>query len=149
MQEQKKKLKKLATDELQKMLGSDDDDEEKEEEEEDLALNEEQKVEPIIQFFSRQLTTREKISLKKQYINHLKDFIYTFRVKTKELLADLRCTILKPFYQRPGQVTLTSHDIIFFDDLFIPANLVQERDNIFFFKYLKKMDDLLYKIIPL
>ena len=46
-------------------------------------------------------------------------------------------------------MTLTSHDIIFFDDLFIPANLVQERDNIFFFKYQKKADDLLYKIIPL
>ena len=131
------------------MIGSDDDEEEKEEDEEDLALNEEQKTDPVIQFFSRHLTTREKISLKKQYINHLKDFIYTFRVKTKELLADLRCTILKPFYQRPGQVTLTSHDIIFFDDLFIPANLVQERDNIFFFKYQKKADDLLYKIIPL
>ena len=84
------------------MIGSDDDEEEKEEDEEDLALNEEQKTDPVIQFFSRHLTTREKISLKKQYINHLKDFIYTFRVKTKELLADLRCTILKPFYQRPG-----------------------------------------------
>lgn len=61
----------------------------------------------------------------------------------------MRCSILKPFFQRPGSITLTSHDILFFDDLFTPANLLQEKDNIFFFKYQKKNDDLLYKIIPL
>ncbi len=101
-----------------------------------------------MQFFSRTLTTREKISLKKQYINHLKEYIYSFRPKNKEII-ELKCQILKPFYQRPGTITLTSHDIIFFDDLFVPANLIPEKDNIFFFKFSKKSDEIYYKIIPL
>lgn len=115
---------------------SDDEDIDKEDEEDDLnnIFAGTTKL-PIINFFSRTLTTREKISLKKQYINHLKEYIYTFRVKTKELINDMKCAILKPFYQRPGTITITSHDILFFDDLFTPANLIQEKDNIFFFKY--------------
>jgi hypothetical protein len=104
---------------------------------------------PIISFFSKTLSTRDKISLRKQYINHLKEYIYTFRIRTKEIIQDMKVAILKPFYQRPGSLTLTSHDILFFDDLFTPANLMQEKDNIFFFKYQKKQDELLYKIIPL
>ena len=56
---------------------------------------------------------------------------------------------MKPFYQRPGFITLTSSEIIFFDELFIPQNEEPEYDSIFFFGYQKNEDDLLYKIIPL
>jgi Beige/BEACH domain/PH domain associated with Beige/BEACH len=69
----------------------------------------------------------------------------------KEILSDIPCDILKPFYKRSGSVTLTSHSIIFFDDLDItsPKDLENPQDNIFFFKYQKKPTSLLYKIIPL
>ena len=92
---------------------------------------------PIIQFFSRTLTTREKISLKKQYVVHLKEYLAS--PKSKEIL-ELKCQLLKPFYQRQGTLTLTTHDILFFDDLFVPVTQLQEKDNIFFFKYSKKPD---------
>ena len=71
------------------------------------------------------LSPKEKVSLKRQYVNLLKEHLSTTTkanlsyplIKFKELISDLKCEILKPFFKRPGTITLTSHDVIFFDDL--------------------------------
>jgi hypothetical protein len=71
----------------------------------------------------------------------------------------MRCEVLKPFYKRTGSISLTSYEIVFFDDLLSEQDLaaigpqgvhyreaeVQNTDNIFFFKYTKRDDHLRYK----
>lgn len=64
------------------------------------------------------------MSLKRQYVNILKNHLFSLKsaspasgVKFKEIISDMKCEILKPFYKRPGTITLTSHEIIFFDEL--------------------------------
>lgn len=57
-------------------------------------------------------------------------------VKFKEILTDLRCEILKPFYKKSGSITLTSHEIIFFEDIYHSAHHDQsDYSNIFFFNH--------------
>ena len=68
------------------------------------------------------LTLREKDALKKKYVSILKQHIYNSKnlnssVKFKEIIGEMKCEILKAFYKRSGTITLTSHEIIFFDDL--------------------------------
>lgn len=66
------------------------------------------------------MTSREKQALKKSYVHILKEWLYATKLhnaKHKEIISELPCEILKPFYKRVGLATLTSHDIIFFDDL--------------------------------
>ena len=66
------------------------------------------------------LTLRDKKELRKRHINILKEILYEKHLKDlkfKELVADMRCEILKPFYKRSGVISVTSHDMIFFDDL--------------------------------
>ena len=82
------------------------------------------------------LNSRDRISLKKQYIAILKEHIYSSRGhthKSKEIISDMRCEILKPFYKRQGTVVLTSNEIIYFDDLSDSNNATDKGDNIFFF----------------
>ena len=59
------------------------------------------------------------------------------------------CEILKPLYKRVGYCTLTSHEIIFFDELSEKSEIDSNNNNIFFFKYNKKPNSLMYKVIPL
>ena len=103
---------------------------------------------PVVSFFSKPLTNREKIALKKSYIVHLKEYVFSLRPPIKESY-EVKCSILKPLYQRPGVMVMTAYDIIFFDDLKIQTQINMQTDNIFFFKHAKGEDSLLYKIIPL
>ncbi len=106
----------------------------------------------IVCFLSRMLSARDKHALKKRYIPLLKDFIYSSKLfgqsglKLKELITDLRCELLRPFYKRSGTLTLTSHDIVFIDEL-APGS--EAEDNIFFFQYRKRDDQLRYKVVSL
>jgi Beige/BEACH domain/PH domain associated with Beige/BEACH len=75
-------------------------------------------------------------------------------VKFKEIISEMRCEILKPFYKRVGYVTLTSHEVIFFEEMYnhvasAANNDSQSSDNIFFFKHTLPTDSLYYKILPL
>lgn len=75
------------------------------------------------------LTVRDKIALRKKYVYLLKEFIYGSKLfgqsglKMKEIISEMRCEILKPFYKRTGFITLTSHDILFFDDLLTDSEM--------------------------
>ena len=66
------------------------------------------------------LTIRDKKELRKRHVNLLKEILYEKHlkdIKFKEIIPEMRCEILKPFYKRSGIISVTSHDIIFFDDL--------------------------------
>jgi hypothetical protein len=74
----------------------------------------------VVSFFSRLMTTREKQAMKKSYIQILKEQLYATKLnnaKHKEIISEIGCELLKPLFKRVGTATLTSHDIIFFDDL--------------------------------
>lgn len=51
----------------------------------------------------------------------LKEQIYSQKrvegSKFKEIIEEMKCEILKAFYKRAGVITLTSHEIIFFDEV--------------------------------
>lgn len=108
--------------------------------------------------------------MRKRYVGILKEIIYEAHLKDlkfKEIIPEMRCEYFKPFYKRTGSVSLTSHQIIFFDDLLSEHDLqslgpqsvhyregeaatpINSTDNIFFFKYTKRDDELRYKIISL
>lgn len=77
-----------------------DEEDEKEDEWEQLQKNtpKETKTDtPIVQFFSKPLSTREKFSLKSSFISHLKEYIFSQRPRNKDLI-ELKCSILKPLY---------------------------------------------------
>jgi hypothetical protein len=66
------------------------------------------------------LTPREKLALRKNYMTILKDQIFISNNnsgKVKDIINDMKCEVIKPFYKRSGHVSMTSHDIIFFDEL--------------------------------
>lgn len=105
-------------------------------------------------FFSRYLSDKDKAALRKQYVHYLKDKLFHERLsnpalKFKELIEDLRCEILKPFYKRTGTICLTTFDIIFFDDLESHTLGNDSSDNISFFRYRTRPDRQLYKVVGL
>ena len=58
--------------------------------------------------------------MKKSYVQILKEQLFTSKLnnaKHKEIIGEIACELLKPLFKRVGTATLTSHDIIFFDDL--------------------------------
>ena len=91
--------------------------------------------------------------MRKQYVHILKEKLYSElknNPKFKEILEDMRCEILKPFFKRTGTVSLTTNDIVFFEDLEHGSSLSQDAtDNISFFRYRSRHDRPLYKIIDL
>jgi len=125
--DKKQRKKRKGTDTLESKESEDDSgDDDEEDDEEGTAdidnLNSDAYDDgPIVKFFSKSLSTREKISLKKAYISYLKDYISTFRPKNKDII-DIKCSMLKPLYQRPGYISMTSHDLIFFDELYTPPS---------------------------
>ena len=105
-------------------------------------------------FFSRYLTDKDKTALRKQYVHYLKEKLFHERLsnpvlKFKELIEDLRCEILKPFYKRSGIISLTTYDMVFFDDLESHAIGNDASDNISFFRYRSRPDRQLYKVVGL
>jgi hypothetical protein len=124
----------------------------------------------VVSFLSRILSLRERKEMRKRYVGILKEIIYEANLKDlkfKEIIPEMRCEYFKPFYKRTGSISLTSHQIIFFDDLLSeqdllslgpqsihyregePTTQITSTDNIFFFKYTKRDDQMRYKIISL
>ena len=124
----------------------------------------------VVSFLSRILSLRERKEMRKRYVGILKEIIYEAHLKDlkfKEIIPEMRCEYFKPFYKRTGSISLTSHQIIFFDDLLSEQDLqslgpqsvhyregeaatpINSTENIFFFKYTKRDDQLRYKIISL
>ena len=80
----------------------------------------------VVSFLSRLLNLRERKEMRKRYVGMLKEIIYEVHLKDlkfKEIIPEMRCEIFKPFYKRTGSISLTSHQIIFFDDLLSEQDL--------------------------
>jgi hypothetical protein len=80
----------------------------------------------IVTFLGKMLNIRDKKEMRKRYVGILKEILYEKQLKDlkfKEIISDMRCELLKPFYKRTGTISVNSHEIIFFDDLLSDQDL--------------------------